>query len=158
MNPIQIYIDLVALYNKTHTYHIRTIKMKEAFNLYSYLGDMYECVSGLYDRVWEDIIQKKLNKNIPSTNEIMSKTNIGEEIETSDINEYVMDLYDDVEQLLMYVEEAVKSEKDLLIQNILLEIQDKLSGLCADLERLSEDEEDDNEMEDDSETKIKLPK
>ena len=88
----------------------------------------------------------------------MSKTNIGEEMKTSDINEYVMDLYDDVEQLLMYVEEAVKSEKDLLIQNILLEIQDKLSGLCADLERLSEDEEDDNEMEDDSETKIKLPK
>jgi hypothetical protein len=52
-----------------------------------------------------------------------------------DVDEIVDDLYKDYEYLKNDIKQKTNKEKDLLIQNILIDFWDTATKLCADIKR-----------------------
>jgi DNA-binding ferritin-like protein len=132
---IELYSDIVALYNKVHMIHIRTVNMEDTETLHPLLWSHYSILQDMVDRFWEDIIQKWLEKDVPTTLECLKKTTISENMMYDDVDEIVDDLYKDYEYLKNDIKQKTNKEKDLLIQNILIDFWDTATKLCADIKR-----------------------
>ena len=132
---IELYSDIVALYNKVHMIHIRTVNMWCTATLHPLLWIHYSILQDMVDRFWEDIIQKGLKKDVPTTLECLKKTTISENMMYDEKQEIVDDLYKDYEYLRDDIKQKTNKEKDLLIQNILIDFWDTATKLVADLSR-----------------------
>lgn len=132
---LELYSNLVSIYNKSHALHIRTVNMKGCPTLHSTIGNHYETLQGMVDRVGEDIIVKSLGKTLPTTSECLKKATINEEMELENAEDIVDELYKDYEYLSSDLKKKATSEKNLLVQNILIELWDLSTKFCADMER-----------------------
>lgn len=147
---IELYCDFVVLYNKIHTLHINTVRMRWCATLHPTLWEHYEKLQSLVDLVWEDILQKALNKEIPTLSECIKKSTIKDDMIYDDKDEIIDDIYKDYEYISSSIGKKSSSEKNLLIQNILLWIRDNLTKLCADISReMCEDESIEKEKKED---------
>ena len=156
-NYLEIYSDIFALYNKLHTVHIRTVNMNCTATLHPLLGAHYEMLEDMQDTFGEDIIQKSLGKNVPTPLESLNMATIsGEEI-ADNSEDIVEDLYKDYEYLKANLKKATESEKNLLVQNILLGLWDTATKLCADISREMEGEEEEKEETEEDTPKVGIP-
>lgn len=137
----ELYSDIVALYNKVHTLHIRTVKMKGTATLHPTLWEHYESLQEMVDTFGEDIIQKSLDKDVPSPMECFKKATIETDIILNNNEEIVDELYKDYEYLKADLKKEATNAKDLLVQNILIDMWNKTAGFCADISREMCDEE-----------------
>lgn len=154
----ELYCDLVALYTKLHNTHIQTVKMAECATLHPTLWEHYETLQGMIDRLWEDVLIKWLDAEIPSPLQCLKSSTISWETMYSDSEEIVSDIYKDYEYLKNDIKTKAINEKDLLIQNILIELRDTATKLCADMSREMCDK-DDSKKETKKESKeIEMPK
>ncbi len=145
---LELYRDLVALYEKTHAAHIRTVNMPGTATLHPTLGAHYETLQDMVDTVGEDIIVKAMKKPLPSPMECLKKSTIDTEAEHADAEETASDLYKDYEYLSASFRDAATGEKNLLVQNILLNLWDASTKLCADMAReICEEEGEESEPE-----------
>ena len=99
-----------------------------------------ETLQGMVDRVGEDIIIKSLGKTLPTTSECLKKATINEEMELENAEDIAEELYKDYEYLASDLKKKATSEKNLLVQNILIDMWDSSTKFCADIEREMEDE------------------
>lgn len=152
---IELYCNFVALYNKIHTVHIKTVNMKCSANLHPTLWEHYETLQEIVDKFWEDIIVKQLQQDLPTPLDCLKKSTISGEMIYSDDEEIVNDVCKDYIYILWDIKTKTSSEKDLLIQNILLWIRETITKLKADIDRLMKDEDD---MPMKTETKSETPK
>ena len=132
---LELYSNLVSIYNKSHALHIRTVNMKDCATLHTTIGNHYETLQEMVDRVWEDIIIKSLDKTLPSTSECLKKATINEEMELECAEDIIDELYKDYEYLSSDLKKKSNAEKNLLVQNILIEMWDLSTKLCADMKR-----------------------
>lgn len=136
----EIYCDIFSLYNKIHTLHIRTVKMKDCATLHSLLGIHYELIESMQDTFGEDILQKSLEIDVPSPMECLKDSTIKSDMIYDDEEEIIDDLYKDYEYLKNDLKKASISEKDLLVQNLLIDMWRTMTNLCADITREMDDE------------------
>lgn len=132
---LELYHDLVALYEKIHAAHIRTVNMPGTATLHPTLGAHYETLQDMVDTVGEDIIVKAMKKPLPSPMECLKKATVNTETEHADAEETAADVYKDYEYLSASFRDAATGEKNLLVQNILLNLWDTSTKLCADMAR-----------------------
>lgn len=140
-NLIELYCDIFSLYNKIHTVHIRTVKMKDTATLHPLLGTHYERIESMQDSFGEDIIQKELGEDVPSPMECIKSATIKGDMLYDNAEEIVDDLYSDYEYLKEDLRKAAQSEKNLLIQQIIIDHLKTMTDLCADITREMCDEE-----------------
>lgn len=132
---IELYSDLVTLYNKVHFLHIKTVKMEWTCILHDVLGGHYGKLQDIVDRFWEDVLVKS-DKELPTTSECLKKSTINEEMMLESKDEITDDLYKDYEYLKNRLKEQTNKEKNLLIQNILIDMWDEFTKFCADISRI----------------------
>ena len=131
---LDTYKDLVSIYNKSHTDHIRTVNMNGAKTLHPTLGEHYEAFQDMVDTFWEDIIVKSLNKPLPSVSKCLKDSTIVEE-DYDNVDDILNDLYKDYEYLAKTLEKDADIELNLLVQNKLIDMWDRLTKMCSDLSR-----------------------
>jgi DNA-binding ferritin-like protein len=141
MEAKKIYKRLFTLYNKTHAYHIQTVKMAGAATLHTTLGEAYETLEDLFDRVGEDLIVKRGDR-LPTMSE-SADDSVEDTDSTATAEEIASEIYADYESLSEMIARYIVAETDVFYQNIFIEIRDGVSKLCADMarERCDEDEE-----------------
>lgn len=101
------YINLVMLYNITHTYHINTLWMN--FLIHSYLWELYEALQEKVDDIGEQIVV--LWGKVPTLSKIMKETNLTEIEDVDNALEYVHDLYDANEWIKALLLKATSDSK-----------------------------------------------
>lgn len=155
----ELYTNLVSLYNKAHHLHIRTVKMKGTATLHPTLWAHYESLQDMVDLFGEDIIQKSLNKDVPSPMECLKKATIETDVILDNAEEIIDELYKDYEYLKADLKKEAINAKDLLIQNILIDMWNKTAGFCADISReMCEEEEESKEIKNEIEKESKVIK
>lgn len=132
-NAEKLYSRLFTLYNKTHAYHILTVKMHGAATLHEALGEAYETLEDLYDRIGEDTIVKR-GIALPSMMKSIDKGVADTDME-SDAQEIAQEMYDEYEALSKMASDVINQEKDVFYQNIYIEVKDGITKLCANMFR-----------------------
>lgn len=138
---IELFSDLIVLYNKLHNIHIKTVNMMCCATLHPLLWEHYETLQSIVDRVWEDILIKSLNKDLPKLSQSIKQATISDDIDYKDEEEIVDDLCKDYEYIISDIKKLTNKQTDLLIQNILIDVRNEFTKLYADIERQKEDEE-----------------
>jgi DNA-binding ferritin-like protein len=151
---LELYSDIAVLYNKVHTLHIKTVKMPCCATLHPTLGNHYEILEWLVDKVWEDIIQKGLNEEVCWISECIKNATIKDDMIYDDEETIIDDLSKDYDYLIWDIKNKANKEKDLLIQNILLDVRNEMTKLCADIEREKEEIDDKKETKKESKPKM----
>ena len=135
---VKIYCDLVCLYDKAHTYHIRTVKMPCSATLHPTLWGIYNWLEEIVDNFGENIIIKYLNKELPSTMDCYNQS-IYTDCDATEDESIVTDLYSDIEEVEQKLK-TLNNEADNCLAQLIWPIREKFTGFCADLSREMEDE------------------
>lgn len=154
---LELYRDLVALYEKTHAVHIRTVKVPDCATLHPTLGEHYETLQGMVDSLGEDVIQKIMGEDVPGAMECLKKATVDTETEHADAEEIVQDMLKDYAFVVASFEKCAKEEKNLLAQNVLLELWGKSNAIYADMCREVCEEEYETPKEEEKESEKPKP-
>ena len=132
-----IYCNTVALYNKTHTYHINSID--ECYNLHSETGSQWEELVDAIDTIGEQM--KVLGSSVPSISECLA-VSIIKDVTTDKIAE---ELYKDNETLKALLESTSKQNLDEGTKNIIADRILVHGKACLKLKSLIEREHEEKE-------------
>lgn len=130
---VDLYRDLVALYEKIHSVHIRTVRMPDCATLHPTLVEHYETLQDMVDSLGEDVIQKIMGEDVPGAMECLKNATVDTETEHADAEEIVADVLKDYAFVVASFEKCSKAEKNLLAQNVLLELWGKATKIHADM-------------------------
>lgn len=126
----QLYSDVRSLRNKTEKYHFDTVRFKGATLVHKWLETCYESLFDIMHEMAEVIIVSIQEELTPTEFEVWKDTDIIQDTQIKDLQTMLKEVYDDLEDLKWDFYDEIKSERDLVIQNILQDEAKQIIKLC----------------------------
>lgn len=125
----KLYSDIRALRNKAEKYHFDTVCFTSAENVHKGLEKVYEGAFDIMHTIAETIIVSINQELVPCEDEVAKETDIVTWKETGDLGEIVEEIEKDIRFIIDEFYEEIKKEKNLVSQNVLMELTVKMTKL-----------------------------